>query len=61
MWWPTEVDFMAHDEKYKDLQREAARERLIDEALQAQPAGPGRKMLHWLGGQMVRIGTRLQG
>jgi hypothetical protein len=60
MWWPTEVDFMVREEKFKDLQREAARERLADEAHQQGPARPGRKMLHWLGGQMIRIGTRLQ-
>lgn len=62
MWWPTEVDFMVHEEKHKDLEREIAHERLVDEAQRAQQgAGAGRKMLHWLGGQMVRIGTRLQG
>ena len=55
-------DFLIRGEHYKDLLREAERERLIRAAGLWQPGDWGlhRKAAGWIGAQMVRWGWKLQ-
>lgn len=60
--FPTERDFLASQERYKDFLREAERERLTQIA---RPQPPYRRRWHWIVAswlcyQMVRLGQKLQ-
>ena len=60
--FPNELEFLVHQEHYKDLLREAERARLVRQ----MQAGQERRnhlycrALTWLGGQLVGWGWRLQ-
>jgi hypothetical protein len=57
----SEVDFLVRQERYKDLLREAAHERLI-RAAKPRPSGnrgPRRELAGWLGARMVGWGCAL--
>ena len=58
---PFDVDYFVQKEHYHDLCREAALDQMLDEAgLEAGAwAGP-RKAAHWMGSQLVRLGSRLE-
>ena len=54
-------DFLARQERYRDLLREAERERLIWAAGLRRPGTRVRwKVTDWVGAQMVRWGWKLQ-
>ena len=59
---PSRNDFLIRGEHYKDLLREAERERLIRAAGLGQPGDGGllRQVVGWIGAQMVRWGSKLQ-
>jgi hypothetical protein len=56
------TDSLVRQEQYKDLLREAERERLIRSAGLRQPANwkPHRKFADWIGDQMISWGYKLQ-
>lgn len=60
--FPNDKDFRVAQERYKDLLREAERERLIRAAGLRQPRNWGlhRKLLSWIGDRMVGWGWKLQ-
>ncbi len=56
------IDVLAYQERYKDMRREAERERLVR---QARPSREKRRPVHgpaviWLGRRLVAWGSRLQ-
>jgi hypothetical protein len=59
---PSYTDWLAYQERYKDLLREAARERMIRSTGLRRPRGwrPHRRVIGWIGDQMVRLGWMLQ-
>jgi hypothetical protein len=62
MWWLDGTDYSICQEKCREMQRTAARERLAAEArlqYQDRPQA-GQKIKVWLGGQLVRLGLKLQ-
>lgn len=56
------IDPLVHQEQYKDLLREAERERLIRAAGLRQPGNwkSARKVAGWIGNQMISWGHKLQ-
>ena len=57
-----EIDYLVRNEQYKDLQREVARQKLIETA---KPRYSGdtlslRRLARWIGTQMVKWGSKLQ-
>lgn len=56
------MDFLAHQEHYKDLLREIEHDRLIRSAGLQHPGKwrPRQKVADWVGAQMVRWGCKLQ-
>lgn len=59
--FPFEVDYFARKERSKDLQREAACDQLLHEAGLETGAWDGpRKVAHWVGGQLVKLGSKLE-
>lgn len=57
-----EIDYLVRREQYKDLQREAARQQLIQTA-KLRPSSNMeslRRMAGWIGDQMVKWGSKLQ-
>lgn len=58
--YPTELDFLARQEQYKDLLREAERERLIRATAPQSPGlwGLSQQVANWLGAQMVKWGSK---
>lgn len=59
---PTDTDYLARQERYKDLIREAERARLIRAA--GHQYLPNQKNYHrlvdWMGAQMVKLGQKPQ-
>ena len=57
-----EIDYLVRKEQYKDLQREAARQQLIQAATLRGSSNTEslRKMAGWIGVQMVKFGSKLQ-
>lgn len=60
--FPSEQDWLAHFERYKDLLREAEQERLIRSAGLRQPRrwSVNSRVVGWAGEQLVRWGWMLQ-
>lgn len=60
--YPREIDLLARRERYKDLLREVADQRLARTARKQQPNNRMlyQRVVHWLGTQMVRWGCKLQ-
>ena len=59
---PNDIDFLARQERYNEMQREAEREWLITLTKLQQPEQQGirRKVMAWLGGQLIQWGLKLQ-
>ena len=59
---PNDIDFLARQERYNEMQREVEREWLITLTKLQQPEQQGirRKVMGWLGGQLIRWGLKLQ-
>jgi len=59
---PNDIDFLARQERYNEMQREAEREWLITLTKLQQPEQQGilRKLMGWLGGQLIQWGLKLQ-
>ena len=59
---PNDIDFLARQERYNEMQREAEREWLITLTKLHQPEQQGirRKVMGWLGGQLIQWGLKLQ-
>ena len=59
---PNDIDFLARQERYNEMQREAEREWLIT-LTKLQPPEQQRirrKVMSWLGGQLIQWGLKLQ-
>jgi hypothetical protein len=59
---PNDKEFLARKEYYKELQREAEHARLVDATRFHQPVTKiiHRKLLGWIGDQLIRWGLKLQ-
>lgn len=61
MLWPSHLDYLARKERYKDLIREAERNRLIRALNQQLITLPiNRRLIAWMGTQIVRLGMKLE-
>lgn len=58
-----DIDFIIARQRYNDMLREVEHQRLIRaaRAQQANTGGGPRKVVHWVGSQIVRWGSKLQG
>ena len=58
---PNDIDFLARQERYNEMQREAEREWLITLTKLQQPEqGIRHKVMGWLGGRLIQWGVKLQ-
>ena len=58
---PNDIDFLARQERYNEMQREAEREWLVTLTKLQQPEqGIHHKVMGWLGGQLIQWGLKLQ-
>ncbi|MBI1877676.1 MAG: hypothetical protein HYR94_05505 [Chloroflexi bacterium] len=59
---PNDKEFLARKEHYKALQREVEQARLVELVKLHQPQKEKiyRKLLGWIGGQLIRWGLKLQ-
>lgn len=56
---PNIIDFQARQEQYKDLLKDAQKQRLINrQASKVKKNGP---VTNWLGRELVKWGSRLEG
>jgi len=63
MMFPNDADFLARQERYKDLIREAERARLSHAAghQYSSKRKTYRRLVGWIGAQMTKLGQHLQG
>ncbi len=59
---PNDTDYLARKEHFEQLQREAEYDRLIRLAKlqKPKPQNVRQKLSGWIGGQLIRIGLKLQ-